>query len=133
MSNPFCCHSLPVTKQRGLDQILPGHLQAKFGPILCFLQVAVGECGWAGLGWAGGGAERLSWKRGLGAGAGLGLERAGPVWEFGRWGWAGEGTELGCGGWGWAGGAGGWVVGGGLGAGVGGGWAGGRRPPIKFL
>ena len=42
-SNPLCCHSLPVTKQRGLDQILPGHLQAKFwsNPLCChFLQVA---------------------------------------------------------------------------------------------
>ena len=34
-SNPLCCHSLPVTKQRGLNQILPGHSQARLGPILC--------------------------------------------------------------------------------------------------
>ena len=40
--NPLCCHSPPATKQRGLDQILPGHLQAKFGPILC----AVMSCRW---------------------------------------------------------------------------------------
>ena len=33
-SNPLCCHSLPVTKQRGLNQILPGHSPARFGPIL---------------------------------------------------------------------------------------------------